>query len=111
MNHMNISNLAQSLGIETQDYKSLVELFLQTTSDDLQKLDSAIAERDLSLVSQTAHHIKGAAVNLELQEIAADARKAEQCAKQSDFNGVSQAGSNIRAELEAISRALSKDSE
>ena len=42
---MNISNLAHNLGIETQDYKSLVELFLQTTSDDLQKLDSAIAER------------------------------------------------------------------
>ncbi len=108
---MNIRNLAQSLGLETQDYKSLVELFLQTTSDDLQKLDSAIAERDTSLVSQTAHHIKGAAVNLELKEIAADTRNVEQCAKQSDFNGSSRAVSNIRAELEAVSRALSKDSE
>jgi len=108
---MNISNMAQSLGLEIQDYISLVKLFLQTTADDLQKLDSAIAERDTSLVSQTAHHIKGAAVNLELQGIAADARKAEQCAKQSDFHGASRAVSNIRAELEAVSRALSKDPE
>lgn len=106
---MNISNLAHNLGIETQDYKSLVELFLQTTSDDLQKLDSAIAERDTSRVSQIAHHIKGAAANLELQKIAAAVRKAEQCAKKSDLSEASRAVRNIGAELEALSRALRKD--
>ena len=111
MNPISISNLAQSLGLEIQDYRSLVELVLQTTADDLQKLDSAITERDTSLVSQTAHHIKGAAVNLELQAIAADARKVERCAEQSDFSGASQAVRNIRAEMESVSRTLSTDCE
>ena len=107
---MNIGNLAQSLGIEIRDCKSLVELFLQTTSEDLQKLDSAIAERDFSRVSRISHHIKGAAVNLELQDIAAAARKAEQSAKQGDLNESSQAATNIGLELAAVSRAISKDS-
>ena len=103
---MNFSEQALNLGLELEDYKSLVELFLQTTSDDLKTLEAAIAEKDTSRVMQVSHHIKGAAINLELHEIAAAAKRAEQCARQDDLDEAFQSAQTIESELSAIAREL-----
>ncbi len=103
---MNFSDQALNLGLELEDYKSLVELFHQTTSDDLKTLEVAITEKDTSRVMQISHHIKGVAINLELHEIAAAAKRAEQCARHDDLDEALRAAQIIEAELSAIAREL-----
>jgi HPt (histidine-containing phosphotransfer) domain-containing protein len=103
---MNLSEQALNLGLDLEDYKSLVELFLQTTLADLKALEAAIAEKDASRVQKISHHIKGAAINLELHEIAAAAKKAERCGGSDDLVEASHAASSIGAELKALTRKL-----
>ena len=67
---MDITTLAEDLGLEEEDVRRLVLTFLDSTEQDLVQLTQAFSDQDADKLRKTAHHIKGAAVNLELSEIA-----------------------------------------
>jgi HPt (histidine-containing phosphotransfer) domain-containing protein len=103
---MDIDEQARNLALERDDYVALMESFLQTTKDDLEKLDTALAENDLSQVAKIAHHIRGASVSLELHKIAEAAKKAELSFKSNSKEQAIAAARIIRAELEFTSKAI-----
>jgi HPt (histidine-containing phosphotransfer) domain-containing protein len=78
---MDIAALADEFGLEEEDVRRLVKTFLDSTEQDLVLLREAFSERDGEKLRATAHHIKGAAGNLELHEIAEAARKIEEKAR------------------------------
>ena len=67
---MDITTLAEDLGLEEEDVRRLVLTFLDSTEQDLVQLTQAFSDQDADKLRKTAHHIKGAAFNLELSEIA-----------------------------------------
>ena len=61
--------MAEELGLEENDALRLVQIFIETTEQDLLLLERAFADQDADQVRKLAHHIKGAARNLELTAI------------------------------------------
>lgn len=64
---MNITEQATSLGLEKNEYLELLDIFIESTDSDLTKLEDAVDFGRLKEAIQLAHHIKGAACNLNLE--------------------------------------------
>jgi HPt (histidine-containing phosphotransfer) domain-containing protein len=78
---MDIAAMAAELGLEEEDVRGLVRTFLDSTEEDLVQLRRAYSEGDAEKLGSIAHHIKGAAANLELSEIAEAALAIEEIAR------------------------------
>ena len=78
---MNFEKLAGEIGFEKEDYLELIELFINTTTSDIDKLKTAINNGDFNAAERAAHSIKGAASSLGLMEISDEAKKIEYAAK------------------------------
>jgi HPt (histidine-containing phosphotransfer) domain-containing protein len=99
---MNFKALAQNLGLEEDEYRELVELFIETGIADYQKIESGLASRDADQVIRSAHTIKGAAGNLGFTEISDLAKLIEENADNNILEGLDQAVSSLRAHFESI---------
>lgn len=64
-------------GLDRQQYTRLLGIFVRATREDVNRLRSALNCGDADQITRTAHHIKGAALGLELGEIAHHARTIE----------------------------------
>jgi HPt (histidine-containing phosphotransfer) domain-containing protein len=78
---MNVADLAEELGLEAEELRRLILTFLEATEQDLLLLSRAFSEGDAQKLGATAHQIKGAAANLELDEIAEAAKAIEEKAR------------------------------
>lgn len=105
---MNFRELAKNLGLEEDEFLELVELFIETTSSDLAKLESAISNRAKEQLVEAAHSIKGAAGNIGFGDIHELAKKIEMNASRHIFEGSPGAAQSIREILDAISEALTE---
>ena len=79
---MNFEKLAEEIGFEKEDYMELIDLFINTTLSDIDKLKTAINNSDYNAAEKAAHSIKGAASSLGLMEISDEAKKIEYSAKE-----------------------------
>jgi two-component system sensor histidine kinase TorS len=105
---MDMASWAEELGMEEADARRLVSIFLDTTERDLLLLQEAISARDAEKVRSTAHHIKGAAGNLDLDLIARAALELEEKAGSGVFEAEAPQILLIRGELQSIRAALSR---
>ena len=72
---MKVSEVAESLGFEEDEIRELLELYVDTTRDDLAQMNAAVKANDITKAHEKAHSIKGSSGNLtltELYEIAKD---------------------------------------
>jgi HPt (histidine-containing phosphotransfer) domain-containing protein len=104
---MDIKSLAEDLGLEEEDVHRLILTFLETTEQDLLLLNQAYSQKDAERLRATAHHIKGAARNLELNEIAEAAMAIEEKAGSGIVEDPAVAIQSIRKRLELIRSELS----
>jgi HPt (histidine-containing phosphotransfer) domain-containing protein len=105
---MNFKELAKNLEMEEEEFLEMVNLFLETTTSDLGKLQSSIEEKDTQKVAETAHSIKGAAANLGFEEMYEVAKRIEKKARENDLNEVVEAIATIREKLDRIAQNLPK---
>ena len=99
---MDCRAMAQSLGLEKDEFLEVLTLFFEVSSSDLQNLESGLEKEDPKLVSDAAHSIKGAAMNLGLTDISDIAKGVEMNARESNLNGALEASQVIRQKLEEI---------
>jgi HPt (histidine-containing phosphotransfer) domain-containing protein len=99
---MNFKKFADNLGLEEDEYRELVELFIETGAADFEKIESGLANRDADQVMRSAHTIKGAAGNLGLTQISDLAKLIEQHADSNTLDGLDQAVSTLRCQFESI---------
>ncbi len=67
---MNKSKQTESTGIDDEQYRELIRIFIENTRKELIEIKEALAEKDISNIENLIHSFKGAAVNLGLDEIA-----------------------------------------
>jgi HPt (histidine-containing phosphotransfer) domain-containing protein len=103
---MDIKALAEELGLEEKDALRLVQTFIETTDQDLLLLERAFADQDADRVIKLAHHIKGAASNLELSAITEEALAIEEKARSNMLEGTERQLTAIRSELDSIRAEL-----
>lgn len=99
---MDIKNLAEELSLEEDDALRLVRTFIETTEQDLLLLEQAIADKDADLVRRLAHHIKGAASNLELSDIAEAMRTIEEKGRSNSVEDTEPEIVAVRSGLDSI---------
>ena len=107
---MEFSVFAEQLGLETDEYFQLVELFIEVSNADLNVLEGAFEKGDAKQVTDAAHSIKGAAINLGLKEISDIAKGIEMKAREDNLEGALEAAGFIREKLDQINEYL-KESE
>jgi len=73
------------LGLEEDEYLELVELFVETSKTDLKNLRSAINNKDMEMIARIAHSLKGAAMNLGLDDFNELAKTIEKTARDEEL--------------------------
>ena len=101
---MNWQTLAENLGLETDEYMELIELFMETGMADYTQLKSAFDTGDADQVARRAHTISGAAGNLGLMEVHALAKSIEQAAIDNQLATVAAAVGTLKARFDDIGR-------
>ncbi|OGQ91101.1 MAG: hypothetical protein A2464_12170 [Deltaproteobacteria bacterium RIFOXYC2_FULL_48_10] len=66
---MDFNDLALRLGIDEEEFKELVELFITTTRSDIKKIKNGVLDHNPVDAAAASHSIKGAAGNLGFDEI------------------------------------------
>ena len=99
---MNFSKLAEEIGLEEDEFVELVELFVETSTPYLEKLQSAIDKGDTQQVVVAAHYVKGAAGNLGFTGIYDLAKVIEENARLNSLEGASATLKAIREKFDQI---------
>ena len=100
---MDVKTTASKMGLEEAEFLEIVQLFVQVSHEDLDKLLSAIENRDARQVFEISHSIKGAAVNLGFQDIADIAREMELNARQDILDGADAKYITLKGQIDSLS--------
>ena len=87
---MELEKLAERLGLDVEDIRELLELYVETTCSDLAELKGAIEAKDAQLAHAKAHSIKGASGNLGLSEISELAKEIDDRARANSLDGLNE---------------------
>jgi HPt (histidine-containing phosphotransfer) domain-containing protein len=74
---MNFKELGERLGLDEDEYRELIELFVETGMTDFDKLKQAVETDDMEQIAQSAHTIAGASGNLGLMDMHKVAKQIE----------------------------------
>jgi HPt (histidine-containing phosphotransfer) domain-containing protein len=99
---MNFQELAENLGLEVDEYRELIELFIDTGSVDFMKIQEALAGGNADQIMRSAHTIKGAAGNLGLMDVSATAKTIEDNASDNRLDDLAQVVQILKSQIEAI---------
>lgn len=102
---MDLSTMAEKLGLDVTECEEILRLFIDATVSDLDALSGAVQEGDASRAVQSSHSIKGAAANLGIQEISSVAGEIEMKARQGILAGAGDAVALIRHHLNSLKEA------
>ena len=103
---MNINALAEAIGLDEEDYRELVELFLETGKADFDQLKAALAEGNAETVSRKAHTLCGAAGNLGIMDVYEAAKRIELTALDHQLDGLSADMNALEGQFVEIARCL-----
>ena len=99
---MNFQELAENLGLEVDEYRELIELFIDTGSADFRTIQEALAGGNSEQVMRSAHTIKGAAGNLGLRDVSDTAKTIEDCASKNQLDSIGTSVKILKTQFEAI---------
>ena len=105
---MNFKELGDTLGLEEDEYRDLVALFITTGSADIQALQAALSAGDQDGAVQKAHTIKGAAGNLGLTDIHQTAEHIEQQAVEGKWADAAPMVEAMQHQMEALEAQMGK---
>jgi len=103
---MDSKAMARSIGLEEEEFCEVLMLFVEVSVSDLQNLESGLEKEDAARVSDAAHSIKGAALNLGFTDISDIAKDVEINARQNNLKGALEASRIIRNKLEGIQSGI-----
>lgn len=103
---MDLRELGSKLGVDENEFKELVILFLDSATSDIQKFRSACQKGDGETAEASAHSLKGSSGNLGFLDIHELAKKAETDSKNSDFDECETISSMIEEKIEQIKKSF-----
>jgi HPt (histidine-containing phosphotransfer) domain-containing protein len=103
---MDFKKLAENIGLDLDDFLEIVDLFLETTPSDLNKLESAADDGQVQNVVETAHSIKGASGNIGFQEMYNAARDIELNARKDVLEGIKETIQLLKEQFSEIEKAV-----
>ncbi|MFA4947602.1 MAG: Hpt domain-containing protein [Candidatus Krumholzibacteriia bacterium] len=103
---MNITQLAGDLELDDEEYRSILELFVETSRSDLAAIKTAVAHGDATAACRAAHSLKGAAANLGLSDMSSTAHEIEEKSRASRLHETHETVLSLEEHLAAVERLL-----
>jgi len=103
---MNLKELALELGMEQDEMRELLVIFIESSESDLVKLKQALIENDAKQVADAAHSIKGSSANLGFMDIFSVAKNLEQKARENSLEGLADEVLIIKERLSVIAKSI-----
>jgi len=103
---MNFKEIGESIGLEEDEYIEMIELFVESGGEDLQKLEAAIKEADAEKAHEASHSIKGSSGSLMLDAIYEIAKSMDDILRIGKFDNVEEMLNKLRSEYETIKMAF-----
>ncbi len=103
---MNLKDLALELGMEQDEMRELLEIFIESSESDLVKLKQALIEGDAKQVADAAHSIKGASANLGFMDIFSVAKNLEQKARENSLEGLADEVHILKDRLSLLEKSI-----
>ena len=103
---MNLKELALELGMEQDEMRELLEIFIESSESDIERLQQAVVEGDAKRVADAAHSIKGASANLGFRDIFSVAKNLEQKARKNSLEGLTDEVHILKDRLSSITKSI-----
>ena len=103
---MNFKELGEKIGLDEDEYIEMIELFVESGGEDLQKLEIAIKEADAEKALEASHSIKGSSGSLMLDTIYEIAKSMDDILRTGKLDNVEEMLNNLRSEYETIKMAF-----
>lgn len=87
---MDLKALGERLGLDEDEFLEIVEIFIDTADEDIQKLEAANIENNCEAASEAAHSLKGSAGNLGFEELSEISAQVEKGARNNDIKGLAE---------------------
>lgn len=82
---LEIDSLAETVGLEPDEYLELLELYLEVTPSELNKARQALSCADAEELARAAHSVKGSSGNLRLMALRDRAQELEEASRARDL--------------------------
>lgn len=104
---MNKRNPVEDMGLDPEQYRELLRMFIENSRREISEIKEALRDNDLNRVETLVHSLKGAAVNLELDQIAAagDALR-DMIRNNHNFKDIESLINKIAQEIDGLSQTV-----
>ena len=107
---MELEKLAERLGLDVEDIRELLELYVETTTTDLAQLKGAIETKDADLTHAKAHSIKGSSGNLGFDEMYNLAKEIDDLARVNSLDGLEDMAQVLQEKFNSLAEEFEKES-
>ena len=105
---MDIRELAESIGLDEDEYLEMLQLFIESGGDDLAGLEAAIAEGNAAVAHESAHSLKGSSGSLGLAQLFELSRTIDDRCREGLLDGLDAMVSRLREEYDFLIDAVAK---
>lgn len=106
---MELSKLAENLGLEQEEFNEIFEIYMESTTNDLGELIAAINSGDAEKAHEKAHSIKGASGNLGLDELFELAKQIDDQARNNSLTGLDNLVQDFKTKYNALAEEFSAE--
>ena len=103
---MNLKEIGERIGLDEDEYIEMIELFVESGGEDLNKLEAAIKEADAEKAHEASHSIKGSSGSLMLDAVYEIAKSMDDILRIGKFDNVEEMLNKLRSEYETIKMAF-----
>jgi len=104
-----IPEMAAELGVEEEEYRSLLRLFAKSATKEIGAIKTALQANDREEIARLAHSLKGATVSLGLADLSAVAAALEQGAREGASGELASLALTLEGRLAHFERLIGDD--
>ncbi len=105
---MDLKKIAESLGLDEEEYSEMIALFFESGGADLEKLEAAVAKGDARQGHEASHSLKGSAGSLGLMRVYEKVTRVDDKLRFGKLDGVSKMVADLRREYDRLAAATDK---
>lgn len=105
---MSLKKRAEDLGLEEDEYMSMIELFFESGGQDLEKIEAAVAAGDAAQGHEASHSLKGSSGSLGLTDIYEQTILIDDLLRCGELDGVAEMVAGLRKSYKLLIAAAHK---
>jgi len=101
-----LEDASQNMGLDSAIVKTIVSNFCNSIDKDLESLEDAITQKDFEQIENSSHKIKGAALNLRMEQVAKFAQNIEESSKEKKEQNIKESFVNLTKAVKTVQESI-----